>query len=119
MHAMVLGCQLRGFFGGIILRHEEQLTDCAARLSLLQSDEPIEKESPDETLLGLAFGPSLPLNGRHLHAMILWMEHTFTEFAFDLIAMLHGTYRPGRVSSWHGVGIALPPAARPDSTDSE
>jgi hypothetical protein len=34
----------------------------------------------------------------------------FSAFAFDLIAMMNGTYRQGFASSFHGLSFVLPPA---------
>jgi hypothetical protein len=35
--------------------------------------------------------------------MFHWAEANFSQFAFDLIAMMNGTYNPGLLSSWHGM----------------
>jgi hypothetical protein len=34
----------------------------------------------------------------------MWSEAYFSQFGFDLIAMMQGTYEAGRVSSFHGMG---------------
>ena len=36
--------------------------------------------------------------------MLMWNEPNFSQFGFDLIAMMQGTYEVGRVSSFHGMG---------------
>ena len=39
--------------------------------------------------------------------MIQWSESGFARFAFDLLAMVQGTFRPGYVSSFYGMGSTL------------
>lgn len=41
-------------------------------------------------------------NGRHIAAMSLWGDVNFSTFAFDVLALLNGTFRRGFVSSFHG-----------------
>lgn len=42
--------------------------------------------------------------GEHVACMFGgWSESTFFRFAFDLISVMNGTYRPDRVSSLHGL----------------
>jgi hypothetical protein len=36
--------------------------------------------------------------------MLKWAESQFAQFAFDLIAIMQGTYEAGRLSSFYGVG---------------
>jgi hypothetical protein len=49
----------------------------------------------------------------HISSMLMWAEPNFSRFGFDLIAMMQGTYEPGKVSSFHGMGwerdTAVPP----------
>jgi hypothetical protein len=40
----------------------------------------------------------------HFGAMLLWTEMNFSQFAFDLIAIMQGTYEVGRLSTFHGIG---------------
>jgi hypothetical protein len=40
----------------------------------------------------------------HYGAMITWNEFYFSQFGFDLIAMMQGNYETGRLSSFHGMG---------------
>jgi hypothetical protein len=39
-----------------------------------------------------------------LFAMLMWNEFHFSQFGFDLIARMQGTYEVGRISSFHGMG---------------
>jgi hypothetical protein len=45
--------------------------------------------------------------GVHFGAMIMWMEATLAQFAFDLVAMIQGKYEPGRLSSFYGMGNSV------------
>jgi hypothetical protein len=40
----------------------------------------------------------------HIRAVVKWREFEFSQFAFDVIALMKGTYQPGRLSSFYGVG---------------
>ena len=40
----------------------------------------------------------------HVGSMLMWLESGFAQFAFDLIAMIHGTYEANRLSSFYGIG---------------
>lgn len=40
----------------------------------------------------------------HFGAMLMWSEAAFAQFGFDLIAIMQGTYEPGRISSFYGMG---------------
>ena len=46
------------------------------------------------------------VHGQHLGAMMMWMDANFSMFAFDILAMLKGIYRPGRASSFHGLDFS-------------
>ncbi len=47
--------------------------------------------------------------GKHLQCLLQWTQSGFGQFAFDLIAVMNGTYQPGRASSLHGSFFVLPP----------
>jgi hypothetical protein len=104
--ALVDGLDLRGFFGGMILRAESHTTGNTGLVNFLLSEEPIAKPIPDKTLLS-EFGISKSVQigeGQHIGSQIEWMESAFSRFAFDLIARMQGSYRPGRISSFYGLG---------------
>ena len=107
MDALLGAGALRGFFGGLILRGDEHTEPLTARLSLTQSETPMEASSHvGQTLLnGFFLGQSVPVAEKlHLGTMIMWTESAFAQFAFDLIAMIQGTYHPGHLSSFYGMG---------------
>ena len=74
----------RNFLGGIVLRGEER--------------------SPDESgqiMIGVETKPDQSV----FHAYLMWSPFSFSMFAFDLIALLNGTYDPGFLSSFHAIRI--------------
>jgi hypothetical protein len=102
------GIGLRGFFGGIILRGENHTLPQTARISLAKSEEPISGLLPDTSLLEIGIGDTVQVADKvHLGAMIQWSEAGFAQFAFDLLAMLQGTFRPGYISSLYGMGSSF------------
>jgi hypothetical protein len=104
------GIGLRGFIGGIVLRGEGHTQPTSGRLMILQGETPIESTigRSRQSLL-----QSAPLSGSirvtdtlHLGTMLLWSEPGFAQFAFDLLSVMQGTYEPGRLSSFHGMGTS-------------
>jgi hypothetical protein len=107
LQAILAAIGLRGFFGGIILRGEGHNEPQTGRMSLLHSETPIDGTLKDRktSLLNFGLGQSVQLTDKfHIGSMILWSVPGFAQFAFDLIAMMQGTYEPGRVSSFYGIG---------------
>ncbi len=101
------GPLLRGFFGGIILRGEAHTKDVTGKLSLLHSETPIGSSiaKSKQSLLSWGMSESVKITDNlHFGAMLIWTEPYFSEFSFDLIAMMQGTYEVGRLSSFHGMG---------------
>lgn len=103
---MVEGRALRNFWGGVILRGNGHTESNTGRISLLQSAAPFER-SPRQppALLITGMGASRQLGEDcHVGAFLVWSEMGFAQFGFDLVALMSGTYEPGRLSSWHGLG---------------
>ena len=100
----------RGFFGGLVLRGEGHVGHSSARISITRSESPIESSiGPDkESLLkGCPMSATIPgIDGLHYGSMLMWHESAFSQFGFDLIAMMQGTYRSGYLSSFYGVGAS-------------
>lgn len=104
---LIGGLGLRGFFGGLILRGEGLTLPQSARLSLIQSETPIAGTltAGDTPLLEFGMSKSVAVADMvHIGSMLMWSESGFAEFAFDLIAMIQGTYEVGRRSSFYGIG---------------
>lgn len=109
LNKIIAAIQLRGFFGGIILRGEGHSKDITGKLSLFRSETPIESTigKSKQSLLNFAMAKSIKISDNlHFGSMLLWGEPNFSQFAFDLIAMMQGTYEVGRLSSFHGMGTS-------------
>ena len=106
---LVAGVQYRGFFGGVILRGEGHSVGATGRLALLQSKTPFETTigAHKQSLLNFGMTQSVRVTDElHFGAMLTWTEPNFSQFGFDLIAMMQGTYEVGRLSSFHGMGTS-------------
>lgn len=104
--ALVEGIGLRGFFGGVVLRGEGHTLPHTGRLSITRSDSPVSSIGPatGTSLLEIGMSASVPVaDSVHIGAMLDWSEMGFARFAFDLVAMLQGTF-DGRLSSFYGFG---------------
>jgi len=74
----------RNFYGGIILRGEE-----------------LPPEDSGEIRIGIETKPDQTV----LHAFVMWMPFAFSMFAFDLVALLNGTYDPRFLSSFYAISM--------------
>ena len=102
---------LRGFFGGMILRGEGHTKDLTGQLTLRLSEKPIQRNfgRPDQSLIDSTISICATVqtaDGQHQGAMLSWYETNFSQFGFDLIAIMQGTYEVGRVSSFYGLGAS-------------
>ncbi len=100
---------LRGFFGGIVLRGEGHTKPLTAQISQIRSETPVRSNNGKGKSSLLEFGLSDSIritDSLHLGAMLTWGEANFSGFAFDLLAMLNGTYEVGRASSFYGLGTS-------------
>lgn len=98
---------LRGYFGAVILRAEGKRKPESGRFYLSIYDQidrphPIGKSLYDE---GDLLVHRLP-NEQQSGGFLVWLEAGFSVFAFDLLAMLEGRYRPGKLSSKHAIGAS-------------
>jgi hypothetical protein len=94
----------RTFYGAVILRGEGLHPDDTGLVRLFHSNLRHEEILPPNGLLGgMSMTSTTELNGQHLGAMLMWGDINFSDFAFDLLALLNGTYRRGFASSMHGI----------------
>jgi hypothetical protein len=105
---------LRGFFGGIILSAEglDQIKTGQFRyVSVSDSPLPPLAKIKGRTLVSVDGGiwsDSIEKSpGEYTACMFSWAVQNFAIFAFDLISVMNGTYRPGFASSWHGLTFSL------------
>lgn len=98
---------LRGFMGGLILRGEGHDKPVTGRLEILRSMTPLAMEGKHSLIWNGNSSRSKSIkfaDDLYLSAMLVWMQTNFSQFGFDLIARLQGTYERGMVSSWYGLG---------------
>lgn len=95
---------LRGFFGGLILRGEQLPPDVSGKIirmgSIDPNGQPMQPRK-DKSIMG---GVNTVQVGENIYWGLIWTEMNFSTFAFDLLAKLNGTYIPNRLSSFHGIG---------------
>jgi hypothetical protein len=113
---LIDGIGLRGFIGGIVLRGEGHTLPHTGRLQLMRSETPIEGSDPKKIpLLESGWSQSKKLAEKvNIGASLIWSEPTFAQFAFDLVALLGGTYEIGRMSSFYGLGSTWQEIAKPE-----
>lgn len=94
----------RFFYGALILRGEGLDPDCAGLVQNFNPGFPIGSKRKKGGLLSpvpTSASRSCP-NGHNLAAMLSWAPLNFSKFAFDLLALLNGTFGRGLPSSFHG-----------------
>lgn len=96
---------LRGFYGGFILRTEMLDEFFSGKIAILLED--ADRDYANKALSLWAYSKSRKLR-ENLYCKLLLnhCESNFSQFAFDIIALLKGTYRPGLISSLHGFGTS-------------
>jgi hypothetical protein len=110
LRTMVNGVSLRSFLGGLVLRGEGHTAPLTGRIALTQSEEAqdLKLHGKPGHLLKWGMTKTVELAEEvHIGATINWAEYHFAQFAFDLIAMIQGTYQPGRLSSFYGLGSSF------------
>lgn len=95
----------RPFYGAVILSGESRPQNESARIALTESNAPLSAFAGTDLLSGFymsATPASPPFIGTHQ----VWSPLAFADFAFDLLALIAGTYQQGRVSSFHGFDLS-------------
>jgi hypothetical protein len=89
--------------GGLILRGEGLRKEMSATIGLTHktNSPPVPIGPVGRDLLGLAWSESKQFGETYWSAFIQWTPNEFSKFAFDMLAMLNGTYQPGRSSTNH------------------
>jgi hypothetical protein len=117
----------KNFLGGIILRGEGiSDPDASARIQPVKAAEP---GSGSEILQGSAsllqyvfyienIARGVEPEHPYLGMFMSWSPFVFSTFAFDIIALLTGTYRTGFVSSFHASWVAAAAASPTDEGSS-
>lgn len=94
---------LRGFYGGFILRSETLDEYYSGKLSIVLEEK--NRDDNNKSLFFWSYSKSKKLK-ENLYCKILLnhCESYFSQFSFDIIAMLKGTYHPSVISSLYGMG---------------
>jgi hypothetical protein len=90
--------------GGLILRGEGLRPELSATIGLSHNTNspPVPIGPTGRDLIdSMVQSESRKFDGTYWSALLKWTSNEFSTFAFDLLAMLNGTYQPGRVSSNH------------------
>lgn len=94
---------LRGFYGGCILRSEKQEEYYSGKIAIEAEREKVP--SSNKSLSFWAYSQSKKIKDNLYYRILLnHCESHFSRFAFDIIALLKGTYHPDVISSLHGFG---------------
>ncbi|MFP9097927.1 DUF6602 domain-containing protein [Flavobacterium sp. RHBU_24] len=104
LDALLDGSDLRGFYGGYILRPELHEQYSSGKISFEYLREEVDPNN--SSLLFWSSSKCKKVNDLYLRARLLHSETHFSEFAFDIIALLKGTYRPYSLSSMYGFGTS-------------
>jgi hypothetical protein len=93
----------RLFYGALILRGEGRNSDDTALIQQTVGDRQHDAQFGDTGLLGgIALAATTEVEGQHQGAVITWIDINFSKFAFDLLALVNGSYRYGLISSYYG-----------------
>jgi len=93
---------MRFFYGGCILSCKTQGDDATATFGVFECETAMEQfGSLTESIYSSATLPGPP----HLGMECSWSDIRFADFAFDILALLNGTFRRGSVSSFHGLDM--------------
>jgi hypothetical protein len=112
LNSLVQGINIRGYIGGLILRGNDIPNESSGKLEIMTSkNDPGNLNASEGNLLsGLRFSESIKLNEELFGCSLLsFTETRFSEFSFDVIALLNGTYESGRLSSFHALGSSIYP----------
>lgn len=105
----ICGIVLRGFYGGVILRGEGHSKANTGRIFFIESETPFDSTIGKNKVSLLKSGQTKSVqisDNCHVGSTLMWSESNFSQFGFDLIALMQGTYKAGRLSSVYGLGTS-------------
>ena len=92
------------------MRGEGHTNEVTGKLSILRSETPIKSiigKTKASLLLNFGMAKSVKIaDNLHFGSMLTWGEPHFSQFGFDVIAIMQGTYEASRLSSFHGMGTS-------------
>jgi hypothetical protein len=94
--------KVRGHYSTLIMRGEGK--DCSGKIMLTRGESKIESNA-DLFEFGMYTLPNEIPGIGYLGAFCMWSDIMFVNFAFDILALLNGTYELGRLSSFHGLSF--------------
>lgn len=103
------GIYLRRFFGGAVLRGQGFDQPETGRFSFGLSVTPYKETigkgkesllSPSNVVIGSSKRFS---DQQHVLPMLHWSRSGFSQFGFDIVSLLQGTYQMGQISSFYGM----------------
>jgi hypothetical protein len=98
---------IRTFYGPIVLRGEGLHPDYTGKFNKLRANDPMGPIWSEKGMLeGYAHSESTQFGTDQILASVMWGDVNFSDFAFDLLALLNGTFRPNFASSFHGLDFA-------------
>jgi hypothetical protein len=109
MEHLIDGIYLRRFFGGAVLRGQGFDQPETGKLSLGLSVTPFEGTIGRDKLSllspsNMGFGKSRQFSDQqHILPMLGWSRSGFSQFGFDIVSLLQGTYQMGQLSSFYGM----------------
>ena len=92
---LIAGIELRGFLGGIVLRGEGHQEPLTGKLSWVRSETPIEGliVKNKQSLLNSGVTEWVKItDDLYFGSILRWAESNFSQFGFDVLAMMQGTY---------------------------
>lgn len=101
------GYSLRNFLGCAILRGEGHKKEATGQTFLRFYNTISDSlfKNNNSLLNGLSFSKYVKLsNNSYATLVLIWAEHHFSGFAFEIVALLNGTYEYGKLSSLHALG---------------
>lgn len=102
----------RGYFEALILRGEGLPIEATGTIQIVDVDKPSAStvgRRKRSLIAERSLSNSIEVDPRHVAALLSWGSSQFSLFAFDLLAMINGTFQPNVMSSLHGTsnyGIA-------------
>lgn len=100
------------FYGGVILKGEGRNINDTGQFRLLVGDNPMRSsvgKKKESLILGSPESDSLEIKGnKHIGTHLFWSPANFSSFAFDIILLLEGKFRPGFASSFYGLSWLNP-----------
>ncbi len=101
---LVEASALRSFYGGYILRGDTNDKYSSGKLSLVKEERESVPNNNSSLLFWATSKSKKTENGKYFKILLHHSETHFSEFAFDIIAMLKGSYSPNVLSSLYGYG---------------